>query len=352
MGNNRPVEIKETDSTGRLLAREGGKIFIVGIGTAAAIFPLDGFTQSQQTKKAVLSTSPSATHTTHSGWLRLTQSLSWGTARTLAGGFSSLTKSFMVRTTTITQRNKLLHSEEKIFTEERLAEGIEESSCKKITSTQIIGIAGILGFVDTTLTHKFSNDKAWFFHQFLLQQQHVVFQIPKPVGFTDTFKIYKAGYPLRLTRNVLLIGGLLATTPLEDRLKAKTALSANQLSFVSATATGIVAGFLGNMLDIGYKNQVIVIQSDYRVPSSFSIFKKIVAESGAKGLCSGYGTFILSTVVVYNVIPRMEALATQTIPFVEKTIDSLTARFFSRKKPQSQPFDSALAETSSQAPRM
>ncbi|HSW71480.1 MAG TPA: hypothetical protein VLH77_05825 [Gammaproteobacteria bacterium] len=342
--NNRPIE--ETVSYQRLLSREAANIVFVSVGTAAALYPADFVLQRIQTFKPAPASAagPVIASAGGSAWSRLLPlSLSLGTARIILKGLSSSMQSSMVKNATLTQRHKLLNSEERFSPEERLAEEMEDSSRKKTSTLQMLAIAVLIGLMDTTLTQPFSNRRAWLFHQLILQQQKIDFKPPQPATFAETFKTYTAGYPLRLTRNVLLVGGLLATTPLEESLKENTSLSANQRSFLSATAIGATTGFFGNVLDNGYKNQIIAIRPNYRVPCAYSTFKKLVAEGGIKRLSRGYGTFIISTVGAYNVIPYLESVAAETIPKVERTIIS-TAGFFYRKKAENQTATKSSAE--------
>lgn len=332
---------------------------MIGSGVAASLYPLDLLMQYRQTMSKSFQfplppkkmPRPSFLKTVN--YIRskratlqasLRQGISYGAARTLARGYVSSAHGAILKNASLNQRGKL----SELFPEERLGENLDDNSgqpsARRINLAHAAGIATVIGFVDTSLTHKHANERGLRFHEFFLQQKGVHYQAPVPATFAQHFNLFSVGYALRLSRNIVSVGGLLVTPHIENSLKFMP-LSDKERTLVAATASGAVAGIIGNTLEVGYKNQLIAVRPNFTTPPAYEIFAKLVAQGGLKAMTKGWAVAVIYTGVAYNVIPYIEDLAAKAVPVAEKSLSDgydavsansqaaylRTAGFFSRK---------------------
>ena len=315
-------------SNSRLLAREAGRVVVIGSGVAAGLYPLDLVMQYLHTTTK----GPASPRSPISG-------IPLGAARALLKGYANSASNSMIKNAALQQRGRLLNSEKTVGEEkpDMRAEDFEEgNTASNLSLTRLATVSGVIGLADTTLTQYFANQRTWNIHQFYLKQEQIHYTIPKPRSPSDYFKTYSAGYSLRLSRNVLLVGGLLTSSIFEERLKYFNSLSPGERTLAAAMLAGSTAGFGSNVLDIVYKNQIINInKKDFQTPSALSTAKKLIADNGVKALTRGYGTSIIYTVAAYNIVPYMEDVAQAAIPKVEQALSKVSGfilGFFNPRK--------------------
>lgn len=353
---------KDATSTTRMLSREAGRIAVVGAGVAGALYPLDIAMHHLHTRNNQTSSSTGATPSSPTSRTTRIPSIPLATARAFAKGYFSSAQLSMIKNGTLTQRSKLLNPEkavieENIASEEFRSEEFEEGSASSIPLTRVAFVSGLIGMADTTLTQYHANQRTLALQGLLTKQP-----TPKPNTPINHLKLYAAGYPVRLTRNVALVGGLLTSSIFDDWLKTNSAMPANQRTLIAATLTGATVGIGSNALDIIYKAQLTKIKPDFSTVSAYGTMKNLVKEQGGKALTRGYGVSVLYTVVAYNVVPYMEELSKQAVPAIERQIDSaahFVMSFFNKDKtatraalPSTKPAPEAPTAPTVETPRL
>jgi hypothetical protein len=338
----------DSPSTSRLLAREGLRIGIVGGGVAAALYIPDLIMHTLHTQNGNTPSGTTPPQTPTSSPRPGISGLPLGMAKTLLRGYASAAQASMLKNAALTQRSKLLNPEKTALEktgektaggEDRVdirAEEFEEgSNGTSLPLSRIAGVSTAIGLVDTTLTQYPANQRTWHFQHLLAQKNKTNYTLPQPSTASEFFKAYSTGYLLRLTRNVMLVGGLISSSLLEEKLKKLGHLTPTQSTIMAATLSGALVGAGSNALDILYKNQVIALNPQFKAPSAFNIAKRLTQEQGYKALTRGYGTSILYTILAYNTVPYMEEFAKRVTPSIERKFDAGLAylgRFFKPQK--------------------
>lgn len=175
--------------------------------------------------------------------------------------------------------------------------------------------------MDTTITQHHSNQKTLNLHKFNMLQRGQDFVIPRPRTYSESYKVFRAGYDMRLIRNTLFVAGLFWTPQLANTFNTFFPGHKPINTFTASLVSGLGIGFIGNACDVIGKNRVIRINpNNFQSPSTLSV----VRELGIKAMTRGYKTSGLYTGMIYYALPWAEEIATK----VEKRTRAMSCSFF------------------------
>lgn len=243
-----------------------------------------------------------------------------GAARLFALGLIPSYKQTCTKYLFTGQRTKLLDEK---------PDSVTEAESLKRPSIPFAGFVTLgISFADTFFTHPHANQKAWEIHA-AFQQMAInrgvpgasPFPVPAPMTYKQWLTAFSAGFGVRLSRNFILVGGLVFTPFLEDRIKGLTT-NPTYRTYLSATLIGGVTGFISNGFDAIYKIKVTQINPvNFKTPSTYNI----ILQNGWKVLGRGAIPSMIYTQVAYNAVFFAESAVSRFMPtFVEKASQTLT----------------------------
>jgi hypothetical protein len=305
-------------STVNLLAKELTRLGIVSTGVAVSLLPLDLLLHRQHTQPGSIKSNFA---------FKIPRTISLASVRSLTKTLNPFIIASFLKNTTYSQRKNVESSlyGDKSETPQTEKNSPTTSSKTKNSNTSSLfeatSIAAIVGGAETFTTHYHTNKKT-------LESQKTLdknFTMPpQPQNLSGYFGIYKVGLPIRATRNIATVGGLLAYNSLNTQFNH---YMPENKRFNEVLASGISSlGFasVANFASILYKNQIIKIcsptPSAYHVPSLLAVGKNLYKEQGIKFIARGYPTAVVYSTLAYYSVAQWEKFSDVVIPKLEALV--------------------------------
>jgi hypothetical protein len=207
----------------------------------------------------------------------------------------------------------------------KIAEGIDGLEVLETPLMKAGVLAASISAVNTLLTNKGSNDRAWAFQQ---HDQSDTFQKPKIKTTAEYVKACLACSPARFVRNTFDISGLIMSEYIKSSLHEELPdyhLPNSVINCAAIAGASVSMGLAENVFDVLSRNQAIRVDpANLKVPALWTVAKDMIRANGPKVFLRGSLLSCFYQVVYCASFPLIEQASDQVVPSV--------IGFFSTKK--------------------